>query len=161
MRKRQYLIQEGDYVNYQYFVSKGCLRTFEVDSGGNEHTVQFAIENWWVSDFGAFFKERKARFNIDCLEHSELLGIHRDDLELLYQKIPGFERFFRIKLSGAYVALQDRILSAMEKTSTERYLDFQKRYPNIEQRVPNYLIANYLGIKPESLSRLRRKLAQS
>lgn len=161
LRKRQYLIQEGDFVAYQYFVVKGCLKTYEIDDEGNEHIVQFAIEDWWVSDFKAFFKGENARFNIDCIEDSELLGIKKEDLEQLYVQVPKFERFFRIKLTGAYISLQDRILSTLEKTSTERYVDFRNTYPNIEQRVPNYLIANYLGIKPESLSRLRKQIALS
>lgn len=158
LRKRQYLIQEGTYATHKYFVIKGCLKAYEVDELGNEHIVQFAKEDWWVSDFKAFFKGEKARLNIDCIEDCQLLGIQKDNLELLYAHIPKFERFFRIKLTNAYVSLQDRILSAMEKTSAERYMDFLNTYPNIEQRVPNYLIANYLGIKPESLSRLRKTI---
>ncbi|WP_299219961.1 Crp/Fnr family transcriptional regulator [uncultured Aquimarina sp.] len=161
LRKRQYLVQEGDYVDYEYFVIKGCLKAFEVDDFGNEHVVQFAIEDWWISDFKAFFKGEKACLNIDCIEDCELIGIKKSDLEQLYLDIPKFDRFFRIKLTNAFVALQDRILSSLEKTSSERYLEFQKTYPNIEQRIPNYLIANYLGIKPESLSRLRKQLASS
>ncbi|WP_298548135.1 Crp/Fnr family transcriptional regulator [uncultured Aquimarina sp.] len=161
LRKRQYLIQEGDFVDYEYFVIKGCLKAFEVDDLGNEHVVQFAIEDWWISDFKAFFKGEKARLNIDCIEECELIGIKKSDLEQLYLDIPKFDRFFRIKLTNAFVALQDRIISSLEKTSSERYLEFRKTYPNIEQRIPNYLIANYLGIKPESLSRLRKQLTSS
>ncbi len=161
LRKRQYLIQEGDAVQYEYYVIKGCLKAFEVDHLGNEHIVQFAIEDWWISDFKAFFKEDKASLNIDCIEDSELIGIKKSDLEQLYLDVPKFDRLFRIKLTNAFVSLQDRILSSLEKTSSERYLEFLKTYPNIEQRVPNYLIANYLGIKPESLSRLRRQIISS
>ena len=160
LRKRQFLIQQGDTVEYEYFVKSGCLKTYEVDDQGDEHVIQFAIEDWWVSDFKAFYKGERATLNIECLENCELLGLHKDDLEVLFQKVPKFERFFRIKLTNAFVALQERILSSMEKSSTERYTDFRRTYPNIEQRVPNYLIANYLGIQPESLSRLRRKLAK-
>ncbi len=161
LRKRQYLIQEGDDVLYEYYVIKGCLKAYEVDNLGDEHIVQFAIEDWWISDFKAFFKEEKARLNIECIENSELIGIKKSDLEQLFLDVPKFDRFFRIKLTNAFVALQDRILSSLDKSSTERYLEFRKTYPNIEQRVPNYLIANYLGIKPESLSRLRKQLATS
>ncbi|GAA4274259.1 Crp/Fnr family transcriptional regulator [Aquimarina gracilis] len=161
LRKRQYLIQEGDYVTHEYYVIKGCLKAYEIDNLGDEHIVQFAIEDWWISDFKAFFKEEKARLNIECIEDSELIGISKSDLEQLFLDVPKFDRFFRIKLTNAFVALQDRILSSLEKTSAERYIEFRKTYPNIEQRVPNYLIANYLGIKPESLSRLRKQLAHS
>lgn len=161
LKKRQFLIQQDNRVDVEYYVVKGCLKTYEIDNEGNEHVIQFAIEDWWVSDFKAFFKGERAHVNIECLEDCILLGIYKEDLELLYEKVPKFERFFRIKLTNAFVALQDRILSSMEKSSTQRYQDFQKTYPNIEQRVPNYLIANYIGIKPESLSRLRRRLAKS
>ncbi|MDY8138603.1 Crp/Fnr family transcriptional regulator [Aquimarina sp. 2201CG5-10] len=158
LRKKQYLIQEGDIVEYEYYVVKGCLKAYRVDSEENEHIVQFAIEDWWISDFKAFFKEERARLNIDCIEDTELIGIKKEDLEILYLKIPNLERFFRIKLTSAFVSFQDRILSALEKTSAERYLEFQEAYPNIKQRIPNYQIANYLGIKPESLSRLRKQI---
>jgi len=161
LRKRQFLIQEGDHVNYQYFVVSGCLKAYEVDSNGEEHIIQFARENWWISDFKAFFDEGKSRLNIDTIEESLVIGIEKDDLEGLYHKVPKFERFFRIKLTRAYVALQNRILSSLEKTNEEQYLEFQKAYPNIEQRIPNYMIANYLGIKPESLSRIRKRLVSS
>ncbi len=158
LRKKQYLIQEGDVVEYEYYVVKGCLKAYHVDTDGNQHIVQFAIEDWWISDFKAFFKEEKARLNIDCIEASEVIGIKKSDLEKLYLEIPNLERFFRIKLTNAFVSFQDRILSALEKTNAERYLEFLETYPNIEQRISNYHIANYLGIKPESLSRLRRQI---
>ncbi|AXT60783.1 Crp/Fnr family transcriptional regulator [Aquimarina sp. AD10] len=158
LRKKQYLIQEGDDVQYEYYVIKGCLKAYHIDKDENEHIVQFAVEDWWISDFKAFFKEEKARLTIDCIENTELIGIKKSDLEILFLEIPNLERFFRIKLTNAFVAFQDRILSALEKTSAERYLEFLSTYPNIEQRISNYHIANYLGIKPESLSRLRRQI---
>ena len=160
LRKRQFLIQEDEYVKYQYFVAKGCLKAYEVDKNGDEHIIQFAIENWWISDFKAFYEKGKANLNIDCVEESIVYGIAKQDLEKLFLDIPKFDRFFRIKLTFAYVALQNRILSSLDKSNTERYQEFQKTYPDLEQRVPNYMIANYLGIKPESLSRIRRNLTK-
>ncbi len=161
LRKRQFLIEEGSSVNYQYFVVSGCLKAFEVDENGDEHIIQFAKENWWISDFKAFFDESNSKLTIDSIEESIVLGIEKNDLEELYRKVPKFERFFRIKLTRAYVALQNRILSSLEKTNEEQYLDFQKAYPNLEQRIPNYMIANYLGIQPESLSRIRKRLVNN
>ncbi len=158
LRKRQFLIEEGDRVNYQYYVVSGCLKAYEVDGNGEEHIIQFARENWWISDFKAFFDQGQSRLNIDAIEESTVIAIEKNDLEELYLKVPKFERFFRIKLTRAYVALQNRILSSLEKTNEEQYLEFQQAYPNIEQRIPNYMIANYLGIKPESLSRIRKRL---
>lgn len=160
LRKRQFLIQEGDLVKYEYFVVSGCLKAYEVDKNGDEHIIQFAKENWWISDFKAFFEEGKAKLNIDSIEESVVYGIEKQDLEDLFLDVPKFDRFFRIKLTSAFVALQNRILSSLDKSNSERYLDFQKTYPNLEQRVPNYMIANYLGIKPESLSRIRKSLVK-
>ncbi|WP_299765259.1 Crp/Fnr family transcriptional regulator [uncultured Dokdonia sp.] len=160
LRKRQFLIQEGDLVSYEYFVAKGCLKAYEIDDNGDEHIIQFAKENWWISDFKAFFEEGKATLNIDCIEESVVYGIEKQELEKLFLDIPKFDRFFRIKLTSAFVALQNRILSSLDKSSSERYLDFLKAYPNLEQRIPNYMIANYLGVKPESLSRIRKNIAR-
>ena len=160
MRKRQFLIQEGDLVKYEYFVASGCLKAYEVDDNGDEHIIQFAKENWWISDFKAFFEEGKATLNIDTIEESIVFGIEKQDLENLFLDVPKFDRFFRIKLTSAFVALQNRILSSLDKSNSERYLDFQKAYPNLERRIPNYMIANYLGIKPESLSRIRKNLVK-
>lgn len=160
LRKRQFLIQEGDLVKYEYFVASGCLKAYEIDDNGDEHIIQFAKENWWISDFKAFFEEEKATLNIDSIEESIVYGIEKQDLENLFLDVPKFDRFFRIKLTSAFVALQNRILSSLDKSNSERYLDFQKTYPNLEQRIPNYMIANYLGIKPESLSRIRKSLVK-
>ncbi len=161
LRKKQFLIQQGDPVTHEYFVANGGLKAYEVDENGDEHIVQFAIENWWISDFKAFFEGGKATLNIDAIEDSVVYGISKQDLEALFLAIPKFDRFFRIKLTAAFVALQNRVLSAMDKSSGERYQDFLKAYPNLEQRVPNYMIANYLGIKPESLSRIRKNLVKA
>ncbi|GAA4276561.1 Crp/Fnr family transcriptional regulator [Aquimarina mytili] len=158
--KKQFLIQEGDLVRYEYFVASGCLKAYEVDDNGDEHIMQFAKENWWISDFKAFFEGGKATLNIDSIEESVVYGIEKQDLEDLFLDVPKFDRFFRIKLTSAFVALQNRILSSLDKSNSDRYLDFQKTYPNLEQRVPNYMIANYLGIKPESLSRIRKNLVK-
>lgn len=156
--KKAILIKPGDTVNTEYYVVKGCLKAYYLDDFGNKHIIQFAIEDWWISDFEAFFNYHPAQLYVEAIEDSLLLGVHKDALEILYNRIPKFERFFRIKITGAFVALRGRILSSLQKTGKERYLEFCEAYPNIEQRVPNYHIANYLGLKPESLSRIRREL---
>ncbi|MEL4307867.1 Crp/Fnr family transcriptional regulator [Joostella sp. CR20] len=159
LQKKEVLIKIDEEVTAQYFVVEGCLKAYELDAQGQEHVIQFAIEDWWISDFKAFYKQQPAQLYIEALEDTKLLKITKENLERLFLEIPKFDRFFRIKLTNAFLAMQDRILGALDKDSLARYLDFLKTYPNIEQRVPNYLIANYLGIQPESLSRLRRKLA--
>jgi CRP-like cAMP-binding protein len=159
LKKRQYLVQQGDICRYTCFVSKGCLRMFEIDNTGKEHNIQFAIEDWWTGDLDSFLTETPARLNVECLENCELLLIEKKDMERIYAEIPQFERFFRIIIQNAYVASQRRLLSVMSKNALERYLDFSERYPHILQRVPNHHIASYLGITPESLSRLRKEYA--
>lgn len=159
--KKQFLIQPGDKVFEEFYVVKGCLKAYYLDKNGDKHILQFAVEDWWISDFEAFFNDLPAQLHIECLEDSVLLGIHKDSLETLYQRIPQFERFFRIKTTNAFVSLRSRILSSLQKNSKQRYIEFCEDYPNIAQRVANYHIANYLGIKPESLSRIRKELART
>lgn len=158
LEKKELLLKPGDTVSTEYYVVSGCLQAFYLDESGDKHIIQFAIEDWWISDFEAFFSGHPARLFVEAIEDSHLLGINKDALEVLYKRIPKFERFFRKKITGAFVALRSRILSSLQKTGKERYLEFCETYPRIEQRVPNYHIANYLGLKPESLSRIRKEL---
>jgi CRP-like cAMP-binding protein len=160
LRKKQYLVQEGDLCRYESFVNKGCLRGYHVDEKGQEHIAQFAIEGWWISDMYSFLTATPARFNVDALEDSELSCLGKPSLEELYLQVPKFERFFRIILQNAFIAHQQRIIANMSKTAEERYLDFMNHYPQLEQRVPQHQVASYLGITPESLSRIRRQLTE-
>ncbi len=157
LRKRQYFLQEGDVCRFQGFVFKGCLRAYEVDAKGVEHVVQFATEDWWMGDIYSFYTGQPSRWNIEALEDTELFVFDKDHLEDVYLKIPKMERYFRLLMQNALIALSQRVLSTMSKSATERYCDFIQRYPQIEQRVPNHQIASYLGIKPESLSRIRNQ----
>ncbi len=156
--KKEYLISPGQKVSSEYYVVRGCLKSYYLDENGDKHILQFAVEDWWISDFEAFFGGTPAQLYVEAIEDSKLLVIEKDALDLLYQRIPKFERFFRIKITSAFVALRSRILSSLQKSSKQRYLEFCQEYPNIEKRVQNYHIANYLGIKPESLSRIRKEL---
>lgn len=156
--KGEFLVEPGAIVTSEYYVVKGCLKAFYLDEAGQEHIIQFAIEDWWISDFEAFFSGSAANLHVEAIEDSVLLGLNKTALEALYKRIPKFERFFRIKTTSAFVALRARILSTLQKTGKQRYLEFCATYPKIEKRVPNYHIANYLGLKPESLSRIRKEL---
>lgn len=159
LRKRQYLVEEGELCRYENFVTKGCLRCYYVDPDGNEHIVQFAIEGWWISDLHSFLTQTPAHFNVDAIEPSEVIQIEYDHLQELYQKVPKFERFFRQIIQRAFVAAQERIIDSYSKDARQRYLEFSEMYPEIEQRVPQYMLASYLGITPEFLSKIRRRLA--
>jgi CRP-like cAMP-binding protein len=160
IRKRQYLLQAGDINPYENFVIKGCLRAFTVDAEGEEHIVMFGLEGWWISDMYSFLTNTPATQHIDALEDSEVLSIEKSDLEKLYEQVPKFNKFFLKLLQNAFVAHQKRILSKNSQTAEEQYLEFITKYPAIEQRVPQSQIASYLGITPETISRIRRQQAQ-
>ena len=153
-RKRQFLIQEHQPVHEIFLIEKGILKSSFIDRTGKEHILQLAATNWWISDFAAFFKQETASLAVDCIEDAEVYAITYEDLNLLCQKVPAIEHFFRLKSNFGYVALQQRILSLMSKSARERYEDFTKQYPGFIDRVPKQLIASYLGVSRETLSRL-------
>jgi CRP-like cAMP-binding protein len=159
IRKRQYLVQAGDVCKFDSFVVKGCLRTYFVDERANEHVVQFAVENWWTGDLYSFLTQSPAAYNTDALEDAELLQIDQASLDTLYMRVPKFERFFRILSQRAFIAAEQRVIATISQTAEERYVHFLDRYPGLDQRVPQHLIASYLGITPEFLSRIRRQMA--
>ncbi|CAM1357483.1 Crp/Fnr family transcriptional regulator [Tenacibaculum halocynthiae] len=125
-----------------------------------EHTIQFAIEDWWISDYTAFFTTSKAIMTIDCIQDAVVYKISKESMESLYTVIPKLETFFRRKMEGAFSSFQKRILGALSQTAKERYITFIEAYPNIEISVKNYHIASYLGITTESLSRIRKEIAE-
>lgn len=158
LRKKQFLLEEGDVCKYECFVNNGCLRQYYLDEKGQEHIIQFAVTDWWIGDQYSFLTGLPSKNFIDTLEDSDVLLISKKDLDELYNQVPKFERFFRIAFQNSYVALQRRILANLSQTAEERYLDFSNRYPDIEQKVPQHQVASYLGITPESLSRIRKQL---
>jgi len=158
-QKGQFVVENGEVCKYENFVLSGCLRSFYIDNEGQEHVIMFAVENWWTADLGSFITQKSADLNVQCLEDSELIQIHYNDLQKLYLEIPKLERFFRIIVQKAFVAAQKRIFNNFSMEAMERYIQFREQYPNIEQRVPQYMIASYLGITKEFLSKIRNKLA--
>ncbi len=158
-KKGTVILEPDATVETQYYISEGCLRSYHIDAQGKEHTVQFGIKDWWISDYTAFFSSSKSIMNIEVLQDAVLYRLSKKDKEYLYAKIPRIETFFRKKLERAFGAFQKRILSNLSQTAKTRYLNFINTYPNIEQCVKNYHIASYLGITTESLSRIRKELA--
>lgn len=156
--KNQFVVQNGDICQFESFVVSGCLKTFYIDDNGQEHVMSFAIENWWTADLGSFITQTPAQLNVQCLENSVLAQIHYNELQQLYVEVPKLERFFRLIIQNAFVAAQKRIVNNFSLAAMERYLQFRDQYPNIEQRVPQYLIASYLGITKEFLSRIRSQI---
>tara|TARA_R110000764_G_scaffold240105_1_gene343255 strand:+ start:343722 stop:344300 length:579 start_codon:yes stop_codon:yes gene_type:complete len=158
LKKKEVLLFAGEISNHMRFIAAGSLRAYHMDEEAKEHIVQFGIEGWWVNDLYSYLTETPAKQFVQAIEPSIVLQIHRDTLNQLYEKVPAIERFYRLKFEKAYVALQDRTINSMSKSAEERYLEFRSKYRSIEQRVPQYMIASYLGITPEFLSALRKKI---
>lgn len=156
--KGQFVVQNGDICKYESFVLSGSLKTFYIDNEGQEHIVMFAVENWWTADLGSFISQSPADFNVQCLENSVLAQLRFEDLQQLYLDIPRLDRFFRIIIEKAFVSSQKRVINNFSLPAKERYLKFREQYPQIEQRVPQYMIASYLGITKEFLSKIRSQL---
>lgn len=161
LRKRQYILQEGDVAKYVTFVEKGLLRSYTVDDKGTEHIMQFAFEGWWISDHFSFLTGEPSIYNIDALEDSELLLLSKQSEEQMLQRIPKFERYFRILLQNSLIATQRRLIGSLSQTAEERYTDLFVSCPTIPQRVPQHMMASFLGITPETLSRIRKQMATS
>lgn len=159
IKRKTYLLQEGDICRFESFVTKGCLKMYSVDKNGIEHIVMFAIEDWWVGDLYSFLSEAPTTFYIEALEDTNILQITKTDLDKLYERVPKFERFFRIMFQKAFIAQQQRINMNLSANAEERYLTFLKKFPHLEQRLPQKQIAAYLGMTPEMVSIIRRKLA--
>lgn len=157
LRKRQYLLQEGDVCRYHCFITKGLMRTYSVDDKGNEHIIRFAMENWWISDRESLLTGKPSRFNIDAIEDSEVLLFDKPSMDMLMDKLPAFSKMINDILSKSFITSQNRIHEAISSTAEEKYHNFVQRYPEFALRAPQAMIASYLGIKPETLSRLRNK----
>ena len=160
LKKHQFLLNEGDVCRYAAFVNSGCLRKYTIDKKGSEHIIQFAIEDWWISDLDSFFSGMPAKSNIDALQDSEVLLLEKSVREEMLDNCPTMERFFRLQIESGIVATQQRIVDSLSASAEERYLKFIKTYPKIFEMVPQNQIASYLGITPQSLSRIRKELTQ-
>lgn len=159
LRKKQYLLQEEDVCKVIAFVEKGVLRAYSVDESGKEYIIQFALEGWTISDLYSFLTGEPATYNIDALEDAELVLISKTAHEELLQKMPKYETYTRLNITGAYIAMQKRLTSIISSSLEERYASFTALYPHIVQRVPQHMIASYMGLQPETLSRIRKKIS--
>lgn len=155
LRKRQYLLQEGEVCRYAAFVVKGALRQYVVDQKGSEHITQFAIENWWISDRDSMANETPSNYNIDAIEDSELLLITKESTSELEKKVPAFREMMSSIKERRSFAWQKRLLGALSYSAEDKYNEFIKTYPEFTQRIPQRMIASFLGITPETVSRLR------
>jgi CRP-like cAMP-binding protein len=154
VKKHQFLIQEGDAVNFSYFVVSGLLKLSYTDPNDKEHILHFAMEDWWVSDYKAYFTKAKATMSLDCLEDANVFCLSLDDNNKLCGSLPKMEHFFLTKSNLSYIASQQRILSLLTTSAKERYEQLLMQYPSLIQRVNKTLLASYLGVSRETLSRL-------
>lgn len=155
--RNYYLLKEGQKCHYEYFILKGCLRSFYMDENAIEHTTLFAIEGWWTGNLKSFVRNTPSEFYIQAIEDTRFIRIRKKNMDTLYAKIPKLERYFRILLQNRLLATQDRISRHLSESATDRYIKFTTKYPNLEQRVPSKHIASYLGITPTYLSRLKKR----
>jgi CRP-like cAMP-binding protein len=155
IRKKQYLLQEGDVCKYLSFIIKGAMRQYSIDEKGNEHIVRFGIENWWMADRESFELSTPTIYNIDALEDTEVIQVTHADLETLKQTVPAVNTLTQVLEKRSYIAAQQRLTAAISLTAEEKYHNLFKTHPVFFQRFPQAMIASYLGISPETLSRIR------
>lgn len=160
LKRKEFLLRAGDICKTENFITKGCLRTYTIDDNGFEHILMFGIEDWWAGDLHSFLTQTPATYFIEALEDTEVLQYTKTDLEILFVKVPKFERYYRLMLQKSMISLYQRLNQNLTFTAEERYLNFTNKYPQLQQRLSQKQIAAYLGITPIFLSMLRRKMAR-
>ena len=158
LKKNKLFIQEGSYSDEVHFITKGACYAFDVDDKGEKHAFQFSIEEHWIGDLYSFFSGNLGLYNAETIENTDFLVIKKKDFEKLCDDYPIFNRFFRILIQNAFVALQYRLVKSQTESAEDRYKEFLNKNPHFVQRIPQYLIASFLGIKAPSLSRIKKKI---
>ena len=158
IRKRQYVLQEGDVCTKSVFIESGSLYSYTIDDKGTQHVIQFGFEGWWIGDLYSLLTSEPSKMNIEALEDSNVLTIDRQDHFKLLSEVPKYETYYRILFQDAYVALQRRVSSTIGLTAEEKYQRLVNQYHSFINRVPLHLIASYLGVSPETLSRIRKQM---
>ena len=158
VKKKTLLLRQGEICRFEAYIVKGCVKKYYIDENGDQVILQFAVEDWWISDIGSFSEQRPSNLFIEALEDTELLTIDFESKQKLFHEIPSLERVFRIMVQRAYSVLESRFYATVSHSAESRYTEFLSKYPSIPQRVPQQQIASYLGITPESLSRIKTQL---
>jgi CRP-like cAMP-binding protein len=159
IKKKSFLLREGEICKFEGFVTKGLFRVYHIDKNGFEQILYFAIENWWITDIDSFTTETPSQLFIEALEDSEILIIFKKDKEFAYSSLPKIEKLFRVMTQKTHVALQRRMIDNLSKTAESRYIEFAEKYPQLMQRLSNIQVAAYLGITNVFLSNIRKKIA--
>ena len=155
IKRKQLILHENEICLSSVFVTKGCLRGYTVDQNGFEHILQFAPPGWWIADMYSLITQKPGNLNIDAIEDTEVLLLSRKDQEKLFADVPKFERFFRILTENSLVANRQRIIDTMSLTAMQRFANFCKQYPTLIECLPQKLIASYIGVTPEFLSKVK------
>ena len=158
VKRKQFLLREKEVCTHSIFVNAGCLRGFTLDSNGYEHILQFAPPGWWIADMYSMLTGQPGELFIEALEETEVLTLHIDDRNLLMQKVPKFERFFRIIIENSLITFRQRLMENLGLPARERYLLFCKRYPTLIERLPQKQVAAYIGVTPEFLSKMKAEM---
>lgn len=158
VKKKNFLLQEGEICDFEAFIIKGCIRSYYLDKEGVETILLFAVEDWWVSDLTSFADRKPSNLFIETIEDSELLTLDFAGKNKLLEKIPAFEHMYRLLVQRSLGVLQQRFYSTLSETAEERYKQFLEKYPLVAQRVPQHQIARYIGVSPEFLSKVRSGL---
>lgn len=157
--KKTHLLREGEICQFEGFIKEGCVRTYYLDENGFEVTLLFAVEDWWITDIDSFNNKTPSKIFIETLEDTEIYMLTPETKEELLQKVPKFERAFRMMMQRYVVTLQNRLVNTISQPATDRYVEFIRVYPTIPQRVAQYYIASYLGVSKEFVSTIRKRLA--
>jgi CRP-like cAMP-binding protein len=159
LKRKEFLLKPGEISRTENFINKGCLRTYTVDEQGVEHILMFAIEDWWTGDLHSFLSQTPATYFVEALEDTEVIQYTKENFEKLLVQVPKFERFYRIALQKSLISLHQRISQNLSHSAEERYLNFLKKYPHLQERLSQKQIAAYLGMTPIFLSMLRKKMS--
>jgi len=159
VKRKSFLLREGEICKFEGFVTKGFFRVYHIDQNGFEQILYFAVENWWVTDIDSFTNERPSQLFIEALEDSEILIISKKEKEFAYENLPEIEKLFRVMTQKTHVALQRRMIHNLSKTAEQRYIEFSEKHPPLVKRLSNIQIAAYLGITNVFLSNIRKKIS--
>lgn len=157
-KKKEFLLQPGEICRFEGYIIKGCVRTYYIHEQGLDVDLSFAIEDWWIGDIASFSQQTPSQLYIQALEDTQVLTIHFESKENLFKKIPAFERLFRLMIQKTHETMMHRFIAHISEPAETRYLHFLKKYPKIPARVPQHLIAAYLGISPEFLSKIKARM---
>lgn len=159
LKKKQFILQPGEICRANYFVSRGCLRLYFINRNGQEQITQFGIENWWITDYSSLETGQPSNYYLQAIEDAELISISKKTYDDLLLKVPKMERYFRLVLQKAHTAMMRRFEYIRDQTDEERYRQFVALFPGFVQRIPQYMLASYLGFTPQFLSKIRSRKA--